>query len=132
MMLRVTFIFLVVLNVFGVKSQLTLGGGLSSVGAIDVKNPYVGFNLLGEYREDDMAYFTRFYSTLPQFDSKTIIHMNPLNPNEEINLDLNGTVNYNYNVLEFGKRNFYGKDLEFGFAGYMSSHFSIDNEYSRI
>jgi hypothetical protein len=125
MLSRVVFIFLVVLNVFVVKSQLTIGGGLSSIGAIDVKNPYLGFNLLGEYREDDMAYFARFYSTLPQFDSDKIIQMDAINSNEEINLDLNGRVNYNYNVLELGKRNFYGKDLEFGFAGYMSSHFSL-------
>jgi hypothetical protein len=125
MLSRVVFIFLVVLNVFGVKSQLTLGGGLSSVGAIDIKNPYVGINLLGEYREDDMAYFARFYSTLPQFDSDTSVQMFNINKDENLNFFLNGTTNYNYNVLEVGKRNFYGKDLEFGFAGYMSSHFSL-------
>ena len=72
-----------------------------------------------------MAYFARFYSTLPQFDSDTSVQMFNINKDENLNFFLNGTTNYNYNVLEVGKRNFYGKDLEFGFAGYMSSHFSL-------
>lgn len=102
-----------------------VGGGLNSIGVIKIKQPYLGYNLVGEYKLDDMAYFAKFYSTLPQNDSETLIQMEPLNPEELINLQLSGLSRYNYNVLEFGKKNFYAQDLDFGPAGYLSSHFSL-------
>jgi hypothetical protein len=125
MLNKVALLFLLVINISVLDAQLMLGGGLNSVGALNIKQPYIGVNLLGEYRDDDMAYFAKFYTTVPQNDSETLIQMEPLNPEEMINLQLNGFSRYNYNVLEFGKKNFYGQDLDFGPAGYLSSHFSF-------
>lgn len=119
----VLFLFISITSIF--YSQVIVGGGFNSIGAVNIKQPYLGINLLGEYRNDDMAYFAKFYTTLPQNDSETFIQMEPLNPEELINLQLNGLSRYNYNVLEFGKKNFYGEDLDFGPAGYLSSHFSL-------
>ncbi len=125
MLNKFVLLFTFILNISVFHSQFILGGGLNSVSVIGITNPYLGLNILGEYRNDDMAYFAKFYSTLPQNDSKTLIQMEPLNPEEMINLQLNGFSKYNYNVLEFGKKNFYGKDFDFGPAGYLSSHFSL-------
>lgn len=125
MLNKFAFLLLFILNISVFHSQLILGGGFNSIGAVNIKQPYLGANLLGEYRDDDIAYFAKFYTTLPQKDSETLIEMEPLNPEELINLQLSGLSRYNYNVLEFGKKNFYGQDLDFGPAGYLSSHFSL-------
>ena len=122
---RYLFLVFLIINVFDLKSQLSLGGGVNSIAVIDIKNPYLGFNLLGEYREDDLGYFAKFYSTLPQNDSQSILFLDPIDPNEPFSYDLNITTNYRYNVLEFGKKYFFGKDLDFGFGGYLSSHFAL-------
>jgi hypothetical protein len=119
----VLFLFIFITSAF--YSQLIVGGGFNSIGAVNIKQPYLGINLLGEYRNDDMAYFAKFYTTLPQNDSQILIPMESLKTDELLNLQLSGFSKYNYNVLEFGKKNFYGEDLDFGPGGYLSSHFSL-------
>ena len=125
MFVRITIICLFLLNLFSLNSQVSLGGGFNSIGVIDVKKPYLGLNLLGEYREDDMAYFIKFYSTLAQDDSQSLISLEPNDPNEPYNFNVNVLTKYKYNVLEFGKKYYYGKDLDFGPSGYLSSHFAL-------
>ncbi len=125
MFVRITIICLFLLNLYSLNSQVSIGGGFNSIAVLDVKNPYVGINLLGEYREDDLGYFAKFYTTLPQFDSRSSLALDPIDPNEQYFYDLNVSTNYKYNVLEFGKKYFYGKDLDFGFGGYLSSHLSL-------
>ena len=125
MFVRITIICLILLNLFSLNSQVIIGGGFNSIGVLDIKKPYLGLNLLGEYREDEMSYFIKFYSTLPQYDSQSLISLEPNNPNEINSLDVNVLRNYKYNVVEFGKKYYYGKDLDFGPAGYLSSHFAL-------
>jgi hypothetical protein len=72
----VLILFIFITSVF--YSQLIVGGGFNSIGAVSIKQPYLGINLLGEYRNDDMAYFAKFYTTLPQNDSQILIQMDPL------------------------------------------------------
>lgn len=125
-MLKNTFLSLVfVLSIFSLKSQVSLGGGINTVAAFGVKNPYLGFNLLGEYRQEDLSYFVKYYNTLKQNQAAVTVSMIPLNQNDSISLSLNGNLTYGYSVLEFGKRQYFAKDYDFGPAVFYSSHFAL-------
>jgi hypothetical protein len=125
MVSRIIITILVLLSVFKLNAQISLGGGLNSVAAFGIKNPYLGLNILGEYRQDDLGYSARFYTTLPQNDAAIFVTMDPINQNDSLTLDLGGNLTYNYNVLEVGKRYYFGRDLDFGPALYLNSHFAF-------
>lgn len=125
MLSRLLILCLLIFSSFGLYAQISIGGGFNSVAAIGIKNPYLGLNFSGEYRNDDMSYFAKFYTTLPQNDAAVYVTMTPINSTDSFNYDLPGFLTYRYNVLEFGKRFYYAKDLEFGPAAYLSSHFAI-------
>jgi hypothetical protein len=125
MLNRILLTVILIFTLNGYNSQVSIGGGFNSVAAFGIKNPYLGMNLLGEYRQDDLAYFARFYSTLPQNDAAIYVSMTPLNSNDSLTLNLNGNLTYSYNALEFGKRYYFGKDLDFGPSAYLSTHFSL-------
>jgi hypothetical protein len=125
MLTKKNLLFFVFFYSFALNAQVTIGGGLNSVAAFGIKNPYLGLNFQGEYREDDLAYFAKFYTTLPQNDAKFQISMDPINSNDSLSLSLPATLKYRYNVLELGKRYYWGKDLDFGPSAYGSSHFLL-------
>ena len=78
MLKRFYILCLFLMYVSVLKAQVSLGGGLNSVAAIGIKNPYLGMNLLGEYRQDDLSYFVKYFTSLPQTDSQVLIPMDEL------------------------------------------------------
>ncbi len=125
-MLKYSFLSVIfILSVFKMNSQVSIGGGINTVAAFGVKNPYVGFNLLGEYREDDLSYFVKYYNTFKQNHTAVAISMISLDQNDSISLNLNGNLTYGYSVFEFGKRQYFAKDFDFGPAVFYSSHFAL-------
>ncbi len=126
MLKRFYILCLFLMYVSVLKAQVFLGGGLNSVAAFGIKNPYLGMNLLGEYRQDDLSYFVKYFTSLPQTDSQVLIPMDDVIAGDfTSNYTLNSNLTYRYSVLELGKRYYYGKDLDFGPATYFSSHLAL-------
>lgn len=130
------YVFLIVLAFFLTTnyshSQLYLGGGANSVLAFGIKSPYTGLHLFGEYLDVDQSYYGKFSSTLYKSESDVLISLTPLDPNALELGSTTGKIKFNYSNFEFGKRRYFGDDLEFGLSGFGGTHANVGINQLRL
>lgn len=108
-------------------SQLSVSAGPSLLKPFGIPSLYPGFHLSAEFNDDDVnTIYGRFsffpsrkgetgLATLTAYDQNTTPFLTQVDSEEK----------YNYSVLEFGKRFYFGDGYESGFGFYGGSNLSI-------
>lgn len=108
-------------------SQLSVSLGPSMIKPFGVRSVYPGFHVSAEFNDDDInTIYGRFSFTPSRKGESTPIVLTAHDFNTvPFQTQVNSTERYNYSVLEFGKRYYFGDGYESGFGFYGGSNLSI-------
>ena len=113
------------------NAQLMIGGGVNSIVAFGVKKPYFGLQIQVEKRDEDQSFYGKISSTLSQKEDDMLITLDPIDETKS-QLDVPTHIMYNYTNLEFGKRYYYGDDIDFGYSLFGGSHITLTFNQLRL
>lgn len=124
--------FLVFIAIFSFSvtksfAQFSFSAGPSFIKGFGVEGVYPGFHLSGEISNDDVQTMYARFSFMPSqksfSDSVLVSSISGLdNP---YNLLVENVEKFNYSVLEFGKRYYFGDGYESGFGVYGGSNLAL-------
>ncbi len=108
-------------------SQFSLSGGPSLIKPFWIRGVYPGFHITGELNDDDV---NTIYGRLSFFPSQKGATSQVILTAYDFNTvpfqkQINSTEKYNYTVLEFGKRYYFGDGYESGFGFYGGTNFNV-------
>ena len=121
-------LLLMIMISLGLKAQVGLSGGLSSVKGFGISKPYVGLHLGVEIpRDDAISFYGRASFSLPNradfqgtayataIDMSTTPYLKEVSYNDKMN----------YTTLEGGSRHYIGDGYDSGFGAYGGTNISI-------
>ncbi|MGV3631624.1 MAG: hypothetical protein ACO1O6_10465 [Bacteroidota bacterium] len=122
-----TTIFLAGSFTFPFFSQFSISGGPSLLKPFGIRSTYPGFHLSAEFNDDDVTTLYGRFSFFPsQKGQSTQVILTAYDFNTQpFQMQINSTEKYNYSVLEFGKRYYFGDGYESGFGFYGGSNLNI-------
>jgi hypothetical protein len=105
-------------------SQFAVGGGPALLKAFGVQQPYLGFQIMGEYPIDEQS---SYYGKLSFYGKhnglSTLVAVNAIDINTQPSfLEINSRNSFNYTSIEGGRRYYFGNGYDYGFAPYGGTH----------
>jgi hypothetical protein len=124
------FLLLVAIISFtGMKSfaQFSFSAGPSIIKGFGIQGVYPGFHIAGEISNDDVQTMYARFSFMPsqKLPSNPILVSSISGNDNPYNLEVQTVEKFNYSVLEFGKRYYFGDGYESGFGVYGGSNLSL-------
>jgi hypothetical protein len=105
-------------------SQFAIGGGPALLKAFGVQQPYVGFQVMGEYPIDEQSsYYGKVSFYGKHKGVSTLVAVNAIDFNTQPSfLEINSRNSFNYTSVEGGRRYYFGNGYDYGFAPYGGTH----------
>jgi hypothetical protein len=117
----------VVLFSFFHQAQFSVSVGPSFIKPFGQNGIYSGLHLSGEFAVDDLSSFYGRFIFMPSKKGEsttTVVTAKDFNTSPPV-LEINSTEKFNYSVLEFGKRYYFGEGYESGFSFYGGSNINL-------
>ncbi|MES2587348.1 MAG: hypothetical protein V4622_00125 [Bacteroidota bacterium] len=108
-------------------SQFSFSAGPSLIKPFGIQKAYPGFHLGAEFSNDDVTTMYARFSFMPaQKGTPTTLYVTGVDFNvDPYNIEVSSTEKFNYSMLEFGKRYYFGEGYESGFGVYGGSNMSV-------
>lgn len=126
-MKKYLFLAIAFISFIRINAQFSISAGPSLIKGFGVQGSFPGFHIAGEYNNDDaMTYYARVGMFLSKSGPSSEITAYGKDDNiSPYQFQLDSREKYNYTVIEFGKRYYFGDGYDSGFGFYGGSGFSV-------
>lgn len=126
-MKKIFFLINILITSLNCFSQFSVSAGPSLIKPFGIKGMYPAFHISGEFGIDDLSSFYGRFTFAPSKsgeETKTVITALDFNTSPPV-LEINSTEKFNYSILEFGRRYYFGEGYESGLSFYGSSNLNL-------